>query len=134
MYQGLALDLSATLSAVEQAGLFVSVCTIQTRNNTVTAGSGGQIDLTDWSDVSGLVNIPAMLAVSVNLRPDQGATLRKSQEFDQMAKKHCLLDGYFPAILQQYSAVVDGTRYEIMAVEPDSQKVMTRMALRLWSQ
>jgi len=43
------------------------------------------------------------------------------------------LNGYYPLILQQYLAQVDGTTYEVMAVESDSQKQITRLAVRLYT-
>ncbi len=85
----------------------------------------------DYSDVDGMEDIPCMLAVW-RMKPDQAAVQRLEDRFNTLGERHVLLDGYFPDILQMDLAIVDGVTYEIMAVENDSQNILTRLAVRLF--
>ena len=128
MNQSIALDLAATTAAVAAAGLYSSLCSIQSPNN--SPDTVGQSDLVDWSNVSGLTNIPCMLAPHSPGTPPQGDKRYTAQDTATSTEFHLLLDGWFPGILQTQRALVDGTPYEIMSVEADSQKTMTRLAVR----
>jgi len=133
MNQSLTYEFGQVIPIVEQADLFVSQCTIQARTGAVS--TTGQPDLTDWVNVAGLVNIPCRKAIQRPYNPNQQATVRAPQQFETQTQFHLLLDGYFPQIIQANQAVVDGVPYEIMAVESDSENnVMTRLALRVWTQ
>jgi hypothetical protein len=133
MNQSLTYEFGQVIPIVEQADLFVSLCTIQARTGAVSVT--GQPDLTDWVNIVGLVNIPCRKAIQRPYNPNQQATVRTPQQFDTQTQFHVLLDGYFPQIIQANQAVVDGVPYEIMAVESDSENsVMTRLALRVWTQ
>lgn len=132
MFQGLDYDLQAPIKAVKDAGLLNSLCTIQQRSGTVDAL--GQVDLSTWSDVAGLVNIACKIAIMTKYFPDKSGVVRKESEFDTKGDRHIALDNYYPGISQEHSAVVDGTRYEIMAVEHASPRpgVYTRLAVRFY--
>lgn len=132
MYQGISYDLAQPIQAVIAAGLMTSTVTFQTRTNTKDAA--GQVDLSDWLNVAGLVNIPCMFAQQNDARPDQSGVVRSAPNWRQKAEYHLLLNGYYPGILAQYQAVVNGTAYEIMSdPEFDSPQTMTRLALRAYS-
>ena len=131
MNQGILYELGQVLSGVEELGLFNSECTIQQRTNTVSPT--GQPDLTDWVNRAGLVDIPGMFSIQRPAMPNTTATVRTPQQLDTLTLYHLLLDGYFPQILQQNQAVVNGTPYEIMAVESDSQFTQTRLAIRSYT-
>lgn len=132
MNQNLTYEFDQVIPGVELIGLFSSLCTIQQRTNVVSAT--GQSDLTDWNNIPDLVDIPCVFAIQRPAMPDQGATVRTPIQFGTMTQYHCLLDGYFPDILQSNQAVVNGNPYEIMAVESDSQNTQTRLAVRVWTQ
>lgn len=118
-------------------GLQRSFCTILVR-----AASGGlpvtdamgQVDtsIPDYTILPGHQNIPCQLAVN-KLRPDEGGVVRRPEQYDTMGMRALELNGYYPLILQQHLAQVDGVPYEVMAVEPDSQKQITRLAVRLYT-
>lgn len=137
MNQGLVYELDSVTPAIAQTGLQLSLCTILVR-----AASGGepktdalgQVDtsIPDYTVLPGHQNIPCQLAVN-KLRPDEGGVIRRPEQYDTMGARALELNGYYPLILQQYLAQVDGTTYEIMAVESDSQKQITRLAVRLYS-
>ena len=131
------LDLASAIQAVATAGLMVSVCNIWSRptngDGSPVVDSSGQVDIVNLVPVSGLQNIPCMDSVQSPFRPNDGAVIRGAQQFDTLAEKHILLNGYYPTILQQYIAEVDGNYLEIFAVEPDSQFTMTRIAAKEYS-
>lgn len=122
--------LATVLTAVEDAGLFSSVCTIQSPSQAPDAL--GQPDLAAWTDVAGMVNIPCMKApiVAGSVRSTAADEVKGANWTEEMSGSHVLLDGYFPLIEQRYRAVIDGVALDILGVEPDSQKIMTRMAVR----
>lgn len=138
MNQGLVYEFDQVNVLVDQVGTLVSTVTIQQRANAVSAY--GQPDLSDWASITGLVGLSGMLSVPTVFRPDQTATIRKDDQFEVLGLRHLYLNDYFgpggtnPQILQQHSALIDGARYEIMAVEFDSQKQTTRLAVRYWTQ
>jgi hypothetical protein len=140
MYQGLAYDLELTLKTVEEDGLFekCTVTFLRRANdpNDPPVGPTGQPDLFNFTAISGLQNLPAMFSVW-RAKPDMAAVSRLEERFDTLQERHLLLDGYFPGIHQR--DVVDITvhggtfRYEIMSVEHDSQSIMTRCAVRIFT-
>jgi hypothetical protein len=135
MFQGLAYDLTEALHLVEEDGLFVSLCTITRRPSPDTVDASGQADQrpSNYPPLAGHVNIACMLSVW-RMKPDMAAVVRLADRYDTLAERHCLLDGYFPLILQRDLATIDGTLYEIYAVESDSQRTFTRLALRSFTQ
>jgi hypothetical protein len=132
MYQGIGYDLGAPIAAVIAAGLMTSVVSFNVRTNTVDAA--GQVDLSDWTPVTGLQNIPCMFSQS-RINPTQGGVKRAAPVWGQLSEFRLLLNGYYPGILAQYQAVVNGTAYEVMSyAESDSQQTMTHVALRVYSE
>jgi hypothetical protein len=142
MNQGLQYELDAVMPAATLTGLFVSLCTIQQPDgNYGPSGAPSGV----FVDVAGLVNIPCIDAVPSTLRVQ--ATEVKSLE-DIMSKglRHVLLNDYYPMLVEVLSvsegqdvtavglgwrAVVDGTVYDLMGAEPDSQSQMVRLSLQL---
>ena len=131
MNQDLGYELVAVMPTALDCGLFDSLCTIQQRTNTV--GPTGQPDLTDWVDIPTLTGLECMLSLQRPFVTNQSATVRTPQQFDTETEVHILLQGYYPQILQQNQAVVDGIPYMIMGVESDSQKRQTRLAARVYT-
>jgi hypothetical protein len=130
MNQSLTYDFNQPITLANQSGALVSLCTVQQR--TGATDPLGQVDLQDWMIIPSLAEIPCILSVYRPSAPDKAAQMRMPDSFDFSNYRHCLLNGYYPAILQQYQAVVDGIPYEIMAAENDSQFTMTRLALRIY--
>lgn len=131
MRQGLYAQPSDAINAAIDSGLLVSTCDIQQRTGAIDAM--GQPDLTDWVDVAGLTGISCMIAPLLDSRPSPGDSIRTSQQYDFKNQFHVLLAGYFTGILQAYTAVIDGVRYQVMTSEPDSQATMTRLAVRIYT-
>jgi hypothetical protein len=138
MNQSLSYEFTQVVPQVVATGIASSLCTIQQRPQTAgqpKVSAAGQVDLNppEYTDIPGLVNIPCERAVQSNYRPDMQGVVRTPQGFDNVAEWHTWLTGYFPQITKQNQAVVDGIPYQIQAVEPDSQKQTTRLALREWT-
>ncbi len=130
--QSLLGELNAVMPAAEETGLFSSLVTF--RDITGATNSSGQVDMSTLVDVTGLVNIPCQLSAATLIRPDSSGGGRTSDHFFEKSIRHLLLNDYYPAVLQRFIAVVDGTQYEIIpgAVEHDSQKQQTRLSIRIY--
>jgi len=135
MNQGLQYEIAAVMQEVARTGLQASSATFQTLSNTVDAL--GQADMSDWVNVAGLTNIPCQLAVASDFRPDQSATLRQPEGFEILGRRILELNAYYSTADirtgRDFSVLVDGFRYEVMAVESDSEKQVTRCAVRFWT-
>ncbi len=131
------VDLGSVLTAVEGAGLFVSLCTIQSPSQAPDAL--GQADLTNWTDVSGMVDIPCMAAPLTIQRPSTSDEIQAMNFTAEMDTFQVLLDGLYPTIRQRYRAVISGgpfdeaTPLDVMGVEGPSQGIYTRFACRRYS-
>jgi hypothetical protein len=132
MNQSLSYEFPEPIALAIESDALSSLTTIQQRTNAVD--TLGQVDLADWTDIPGLINIQSMLAVFRPATPDKAAMMRRPEEIDTSNYRHNLLNGYYPSILQQHRAIVDGIPYEMYAVEHDSQHTMTRLALRIYTQ
>lgn len=133
MNQSLGYELDAVMPQAVDTGLFeaAAICTIKKRSNTVSGL--GQVVMTNYQPVAGLVNLDCMFSIQRPALPNQGATQRTQQQFNTETQYHILLTGYYPQIQQQNLANVNGVDYEIMAVESDSQQQMTRLAARAYT-
>lgn len=136
--QGLASAIQQVMPAALATGLFSSLVTFQDRagGDNPLVDALGQVDLSnaDYVDVSGLVDLKCMFAVERPGRPDV-AGMRTPEYFVESAERHLLLDGYYPTVQERFIAVVDDVIYEITpgSVENDSQKQMTRLAVRAYN-
>ena len=128
MNQVLTTDLSAVLTAVEDAGLFSSLCTIQ--EAFASPDDLGQSDLVDWADVEGMVDIACMIGPLQPARPSTSDEIDAATFTADMDTFHVLIDGYYPEIKQRHRAVIDGVALDIKGAESDSQNTMTRMACK----
>ena len=124
------VDLGSTLTAVEDAGLFSSLCTIQEPDGTRDATGNQKRFGANFGDVAGMVDIPCMIAPEITTTVLKSSETRDQDRTNEMAQFHVLLDGYYPLIRKKMRAVIDGKAWDITGVESDSQKIMTRMAVR----
>jgi hypothetical protein len=133
--QTLTADFAQIAGIWRQAGLAVSLCTIKRRPSPPTVGPSGvpAQRAGDYTPVAGLTNIPCQLSVW-RMKPDIAAVSRMQDRYDTLAERHLLLNDSYLGILQRDVATVDGTDYEIMAVEQPSQGGNTRLAVRLFTQ
>lgn len=128
MTQGLTIDVSGVMAVALASGLFISVCTIQTPSTSIVGAGQRAIS---WANLAGHVSIACMDApegLENKIDSSENKGVRNITDID---RHHVLLDAYYPAIQVRYRAVIDGTAFDIMAVEHDSQRQMTRLAVRL---
>lgn len=131
MNQGLmAYSIAAVMPAALATGLFVSLCTIQQPDGAlIDAGQPSG----NFVNVAGLVNLKCMDAPASDIRVQ--ATEHKSVEnIQNFSPMHVLLQGYYPQIEtgvgKGWRALIDGVALDILGVESDSQRQMTRMEVR----
>jgi hypothetical protein len=129
MRQTLDLDLAAVMPAVLATGLLSSLCTITRFPEAFDAG-GAPIAATDYDPVTGLVDIPCTAPPIMTIDRVTLTEVRTLEEIRAETDLHVLLGGYYPEIRNDDRAVIDGTVYDIGNVESDSQKQMTRLAVR----
>jgi hypothetical protein len=133
MNQSLTADLSKVMDDVLASGLLVSLCTIQQPSGTLDAS--GQPD-GHYSNVAGLVAIECISAPYDFSDNRVNAMESKSlEEIMAIQVRHVLLKGYYPAIdanvKNGWRAVIDGTVYDLLGSESDSQSRMTRIKVRI---
>lgn len=132
MHQSIDYDIAGAigLAANPEAAQFTSLCTIQSPNNVL--GPSGQPDLTQYTDVTGMVAIPCKSAPVSNIRI-QATEVKALAEIMSAQLRHILLAGYFPDIANhtEWRAVVDGVAWDILGAESDSTYQMTRLEVKL---
>jgi len=131
MNQVIEIDLAQALTAVEDAPLFTSLCTIKRPAGTLDAAGQPDLSIANFVDVPGLVSIACMASPEVLLRPDRTDEVKLITETIERNVLHVLLDGHYPQIQQIDLAVIDGIAYDILSVENDSQGITTRLACQL---
>ena len=130
MNQGIQFEIASVMPTAYALGVFVSACTIQQPTGALDAAG---YPTGAWTTVSGLVNIPCMDAPPSQARV-QSTEIKSLAETLAVAPRHVLLNGYYPTIVSQWRALIDGVAYDILGSESDSQSGQTRMELRLASE
>jgi hypothetical protein len=144
MNQSYTVDFSQALQAIQEFGLANWQASINApRDPSTDAGvnSLGQVNLSDYSPVTGLQNIQAIVAPAAigNIKPGE---LRTVDAISQFAEFHILLMGWYPAIVQKQQVVIVplnespavSLALDIIAAESDSQGIMTRLLARRYEQ
>ncbi len=125
MYEGLTYDLDQIMPTVVDSGLFVSVCNILQPDGLFDTGGAPSGNYTPVAGLQSIVCMRAPLRMA-----SIGGTEQDSVERQQSTQPwHLLLDTYYPALdgHTEYQAVVDGVTHKIVAIEHDSQHIMTRL-------
>lgn len=123
-------SVEAVMPAALATGLFVSLCTIQQPDgNLIQAGQPSGT----FVNVAGLVNLPCMAPPEASNRITANE-VKSEHEIQTFSDLHILLNGWYPQIedgvVNGWKAVIDGTQFDIMGAESDSQAQMTRMVVR----
>ena len=123
-------------------GLFDSLCTIQVPDGVLGASgapSGNFVNVAGLIPAGNigvnLINIPCMESVPSTARV-QATEVKDLAEIMSKGLRHVLLNGYYPYLetlkeAGQVRAILNGTAYEILGVEPDSQRTQTRFECQL---
>ena len=138
MNQGIQTAIDQVMPAALQTGLFVkATVTFQTPLDTSAGFTQTGFPTGAYVDVPGLTDLQAMVAPTSILRVS-GNTIKSLSEQEALNSSHVLLGGYYPDAEDAWRAggraVINGLTYEnndILAVESDSQKTQTRMAVRV---
>jgi hypothetical protein len=133
MYQGLTQELAMVMPNAVATGLFVSLFTALMPDGGL--GPSGAPD-NNYIPVTTLTNIHCTAPPPSEARI-QATEVKGLEEIMSAELKHVLLSGYYPAIETSNSlgwqCLIDGTQYDILGGESDSQKQMTRVEVRLAS-
>jgi hypothetical protein len=109
--------------------IWPSKCTIQQITFTQTASN--QDIQSGVTDVTGMKNIPCLMAPLIELRPTDDES-RIAQIEDRNQRRQIKLNGYFPTIVSRtMQAVVDGKIWPIRGVEHDSLHFSTRLKVEI---
>lgn len=130
MNQSLSYEFAAVVPAVLATGLCDSFCTIQLPDGILTdAGQPSGV----FAPVAGLVGLIVMSAPQTDARI-QAAEVKSIENIQTFSPRHVWLAGYYPIIeglvTQGAQAVIDGTAYDLLGAEADSQFRTTRIAIR----
>ena len=129
-YQGLGYEFAAVVPAVLATGLCKSLCTIQLPDG-VLIGAGQPSGV--FANVTGLVDLMVMSAPEAEARI-QSQEIKSLEDIQLFSPRHVWLAGYYPAIEplcgQGARAVIDGTAFDLMGAEADSQFQTTRISVR----
>lgn len=136
MNQGIRIAIDQVMPAALQTGLFESATvSIETPDPTALTGAGFPTGV--FLPVAGLQDLQGMIApTSVDRLND--TTFKNVQEQVASNASHVLLGGFYPEAEAAWRnggrAIINGQLYEntdILAVESDSQEIMTRMLVRV---
>jgi hypothetical protein len=122
--QNIIQDVQQVVPMALAAGMFPNLCTIQAIPGTLDSLGA---PITTFSDVSGLVDIPCHSAPPAIEQVRGSDELRMKDRVDVRQQRHVLLSGYFPTIVQNMRAVVDGEAWNIIGVESDAFNSQTRL-------
>jgi len=131
MQQGYSYDISEVMTEANATGLFVSLFTAQ-----MPSGNLGPSGAPDglFNPVSGLTNIPCT-APPVSDSRIEATEVKDLAEILSVKLKHVLLNGYYgtldDASNKGWNCLLDGVAYDILGVEHDSQRIMTRVSVRI---
>ena len=144
MIQDLSYEIKQVMPQVRATGLLVSLATFQGPTGATSDNPAGALDdegfpLGTYSDITGLIDIPCMLApFSEGISSNEKKGM---EELEAVADKHLFLDHYYPAVIEGWRkgwrVVMDGIVYDVMGPEPSSQLAaadMTRVGVRLVTQ
>lgn len=124
-------QIQSVMPTVIASGLLVSLCTIQQPDGN-TGPTGGPSGV--YVNVAGIVNIPC-IAAPLEVASIQATEMKAVEEIAATAPLHVLLDGWFPQIengvAAGWIAVIDGTSFDLLGAESDSQGQMTRLKLKV---
>jgi head-tail adaptor len=103
---------------------FPSTCTIQ--QNTPEQDAYGE-PIADWDDLAGHVDIPCQIS------PAGGREVKLANQTYAVASHAIALQGSYTTITPAMRVTSGGATYDILAVESDSQGVMTRLLCQVVS-
>jgi hypothetical protein len=128
--QSLGYEFLAVVPEVLATGLCDSLCNINLPDGVlIDAGQPSG----NWVAVAGLQNLVVISAPMSEARI-QAMENKSEDEIQTFAPRHVWLAGYYPQIegltVQGAQAVIDGTQFDLLGAEADSQFQTTRLSVR----
>ena len=138
MRQNLTQEIESVMPTAYALGLFVSLASFQAPVP-VQGPTGNLID--SFAPISGLQNIPCMNAPETLLGRVSSEETRKIPHIEAERRRHVLLNKYYPQLETGFTqgagmgwqVSIDGTLYDFLGGEGDSQQQMTRCKVMLVS-
>lgn len=84
-----------------------------------------------YTDVAGLIGLRCMRAPFITSERMVADELKALPEVAEMQLFHVWMEGWFPQIVAHWRAIIDGQAHDILGVEWDSQKQMTRLKVQV---
>ena len=129
----IAEEIQAVMPAVIATGLLVSLFTAQAPTGALDASG---VPTGAFADVAGLVDIRCTAPPTSEAK----ITATEAKQLFQIGSsedRHVLLDAYYPTLDAGWRAgwrcVIDGTIWDLLGVEHDSQFQMSRVSIHLGS-
>lgn len=129
MNQSISYEIAAVVPAAVASGLPVSTVTIQQPSGALDAAGAPTGAYTD---------VPGMVAVKNCMRaPFITGERMVSDEFKALPEQaamlleHLWMPGNYKTILAGWRAIVDGSTYDVLGIEWDSQSQMTRLKIQV---
>jgi hypothetical protein len=128
MYQGLAYDIAAVVPAAVATGLLVSVASFAAPSGNCPNGTPDGV----YVAVSGLQNIPCTAPPPSNAKVT-ATEVKELEKVTSMRFHHVWLGAWYPQIESQtdWRVTIDGTDWDVMGAESDSQHTQTRVMVRI---
>ena len=141
MIQSLGYEVAAVMPAAVETGLFFSLATFQSSD---AADFPDGFYSGDYQDVPGLVNLPCMAPPEAS-SSIQATEVKALADITSSELHHVLLNGYYATADMGWrngwqlligdndgsGNLINGVVYDLLGVEADSQKQMTRCRVRL---
>jgi hypothetical protein len=131
MNQSISYEIAAVTQQVLASGVPTSLCTLQEPDRIlIDAGQPSG----NYSDIAGLIDL-VVISAPVSSSAIHSDEKRSIDEVQAFAPRYVTILGYYPQItggvLLGWRAVIDGTPFDLLGAEPDSQRQTTRLSVRL---
>lgn len=117
--------IARVMPAAIATNLADSLITIQQPPTTYDAAGAPTVG--PYTDVPGLIGLRCMRAPFNTGERMQVDEFKAVSQVAESQMYHIWMEGWFPAIVAHWRAIVDGAPHDILGVEWDSQKQMTRL-------
>jgi len=136
MNQGIEYSIAAMVPAMRQSTLCSSLCTITVPPDHVLTPdqsfgpSGAPLASVAYIALAGHIDIPCSAATGFALTPPASDEEKTRAQILAMGQIPVALQGYYPAIIPDYRAVIDGVEYDIISAGSDSQHRQTHLVVQ----
>jgi len=115
------------LDALEAVGFFPASCDIQARGSGVDAYG---VPNGAWANVAGLTGLACGVHVEPRMQGVRGTEEKLADHTLNADVRRIVFAGRHDGITVEHRAVVDGTTYDVVAVDPDAFGFMTELIVQ----